>query len=222
MPNARPNIIYFDIRGRAEAIRLMFEELGVAYDEQRLRSSAQWRAMKPQTPFGALPIYEEGDLRFAQTQAIYRHIARTRDLYGRDERERVECDVGAEAVNEAIETLWRFFWEPDYKDKLEAFAGGPLAETLLDLERWFTRSSRAPTYWVGNALTYVDFVAYRYLDEVDALFPASLAARPALLAFHRAFQARPGIAAYLASGRRPAVFGICIDGLKLDPRLARD
>ncbi len=142
MAGSKPRIVYFDIRGRAEAIRLMFEELGVAYDELRLRSSAQWKAMKPDTPFGALPIYEEGDLRFAQTQAIYRHIARTRGLYGRDERERIECDVGAEALNDAIENLWRLFWEPDYKEQLEAFERGPLAEALLDLERWFTRSSR--------------------------------------------------------------------------------
>lgn len=41
-----------------------------------------------------------------------------------------------------------------------------------------------------------------------------------LFAFHRAFQARPRIAAYIASGRRPAAFGIVIDGVKLDPRLA--
>ena len=195
MAGSKPCIVYFDIRGRAEAIRLMFEELGVAYDELRLRSSAQWKAMKPDTPFGALPIYEEGDLRFAQTQAIYRHIARTRGLYGRDERERIDCDVGAEALNDAIENLWRLFWEPDYKEQLEAFERGPLAEALLDLERWFTRSAASPTCWVGTALTYVDFVAYRYLDEIDALFPAALAARPALFAFHRAFQARPRIAA---------------------------
>jgi len=37
-------------------------------------------------------------------------------------------------------------------------------------------------------------------------------------AFHRAFQARPRIAAYIASGRRPSAFGIVIDGMKMDPR----
>src|SRR4051812_27055130 len=110
MASAKPRIIYFDLRGRAEAIRLMFEELGEPYDDRRLRSSDEWAALKPHTPFGALPIYEEGELRFAQTQAIQRHIARTRGLYGRNEREHVECDVGVEALNEAAETLWRFFW----------------------------------------------------------------------------------------------------------------
>ncbi len=218
----KPRIIYFDIRGRAEAIRLMFEELGVAYDDQRVRSSDEWATLKPHTPFGALPIYEEGELRFAQTQAIYRHIARTHDLYGCDERERLECDVGAEALNDAIDTLWRFFWESDYSEKLETFEGGVLAETLFDLERWFTRNSPQPRHWIGERLTYVDFVAWRYLDEVDALFPAALAARPALLAFHRAFRERPRIAAYLASARRPKAFGICIDGLKWDPRVPRE
>jgi len=219
MPNARPRIVYFDIRGRAEAIRLMLEDLGEPYDDERVRSSEAWAALKPHTPFGALPIYREGDLEFAQAQAIYRHIARTRDLYGTNERERVECDVGAEALNEAIENFWRFFWEPDYADKTDAFERGALAETLLDLERWFTRATNTPQFWVDDRLTYVDFIAWRYLDEVDALVPAALAARPALAAFHRAFQTRPRIAAYLASKRRPKAFGICIDGVKWDPRM---
>lgn len=218
MSAPRPKIIYFDIRGRAEAIRLMFEELGIGYDEQRLRSADEWNAVKPLTPFGALPIYEEGDLRFAQTQAIYRHIARTRGLYGRTEAEHVDCDVTAEAVTEAVDDLWRLYWEPDYKSKQEAFAAGRLSEHMRNLERWFTRNSPAPDYWVGDRLTYADFVAYRFLDEIDALFPAVLAASPQLARFHRAFDARPRIASYIASGRRPAVFGIVIDGLKIDPR----
>jgi len=197
----------------------MFEELGEPYDDERVRSSEAWAKLKPHTPFGALPIYEEGDAKFAQAQAIYRHIARTRDLYGRDERERIECDVGAEAVNDAIEMLWRLFWEPDYAAKLTEFENGVLAETLLDLERWFTRASPRPSYWVGPRLTYVDFVAWRYLDEIDAFFPAALAARPALFSFHRAFAARPRIAAYLKSSRRPKAFGIVIDGIKWDPRM---
>src|SRR5262249_49903448 len=131
MPIARPRIVYFDIRGRAEAIRLILEDLGEAYDDERVRSSEAWAALNPHTPFGSLPIYREGDLEFAQTQAIYRHIARTRDLYGANEREHVECDVGAEALNEAIENFWRFFWEPDYAEKTDVFERGALAETLL-------------------------------------------------------------------------------------------
>jgi glutathione S-transferase len=216
--NAKPHITYFDLRGRAEAVRLMFEELGVEYDEHRVRSNAEWRTMKPQTPFGTLPIYEEGDLRIAQTMAIYRHIARTRGLYGKSEREHVECDVGAEAINEAVDDFWRLFWESDYKEKIEAFASGMLAVRLLDLERWFTRNAPSPTYWVGDGLTYTDFFAYRFLDDVDAVFPAALAARPALFSFHRAFENQPRIAAYIASGRRPAVLGIIIDGPMFDPR----
>jgi glutathione S-transferase len=221
MSSTRPKIIYFNIRGRAEVIRLIFEELGVAYDEHRLNSAEEWKTMKPSTPFGSLPIYEEGDLKFAQTQAIYRHIARTRDLYGKNEREHVECDVSAEAISEAIETLLRFFWEPDYKDQFETFAAGPLTECMSYLESWFTRSSSAALHWVGGGLTYVDFFAYRFLDEVDAFFPAVLAALPALKKFYSAFGARPRIAAYIASGRRPAVFGIVNGGLRFDPRIAR-
>jgi len=216
--SVRPKIIYFDIRGRAETIRLLFEELGEPYDEHRLRSPEEWAAMKPETPFGALPIYQEGDLEFAQTQAIYRHIARTRGLYGKSEREHIECDVAEEAINEAIGNLWQVFWQRDYAAQLPTFAAGPFGGVLKNLERWFTRASPTPRFWVGDALTYVDAFAFRLLDEVEALVPRGLDATPALRTFHRAYAARPRAAAYIASGRRPAAFGYGIDGPVRDQR----
>jgi hypothetical protein len=101
---------------------------------------------------------------------------------------------------------------------LPTFASGPFGTVLTNLERWFTRASPAPLHWVGDALTFVDPFAFRFLDEVDALLPGALDAHPALKGFHRAYGARPRIAAYIASGRRPAVFGFGIDGFKVDPR----
>ena len=34
---AKPTIIYFDIRARAEPIRLILEELGIEYEDQQVR-----------------------------------------------------------------------------------------------------------------------------------------------------------------------------------------
>jgi len=92
VPAATPVITYFDVRARAEPIRMMLEEKAVAYAERRIHME-EWPALKPTLPFGQLPYYDEGSLRIFQSHAIYRYLARKHDLYGTDETERVRCDM---------------------------------------------------------------------------------------------------------------------------------
>jgi glutathione S-transferase len=40
--NSKPQITYFDVRGRAEPIRLLLEETGVAYEDLQITSD-QWQ-----------------------------------------------------------------------------------------------------------------------------------------------------------------------------------
>jgi glutathione S-transferase len=78
---AKPVITYFDIRARAEPIRLILEEVEVEYEERRVRAR-DWQELNPRTPFGRLPAYREGDLEIWQSHAVFRHLARVHDLYG--------------------------------------------------------------------------------------------------------------------------------------------
>ena len=48
-------LIYFDIRGRAEPIRLLLEEVGADYTDHY--AEAEWlQRGKAESPFGVLPI----------------------------------------------------------------------------------------------------------------------------------------------------------------------
>ena len=210
-------MIYFDLRGRAEPIRLSFEELGEAYDEDRV-SPERWKTMKAETPFAALPILEDGGLRFPQTLAIYQHIARTRDLYGKGENEHVAVDVLVTLIDQVIGVIWGQFWRPDCDATLAEFENGMLRDVLRALERWYLRDSRDAQFWAGNGITFADCFAFRFLDEIDAFFPQSLARFAPLAQFHASFKARPRIAAYIRSGRRPPAFGVALNGPKFDMR----
>ena len=72
---------------------------------------------------------------------------------------------------------------------------------------------------MGEVFSYVDCVAYAYLDEVDAFFPAVLRQFSELANFHSRMASRPGISRYLASDERPIVFGMGSTGPKIDPRI---
>jgi hypothetical protein len=54
MGDAIPVITYFNVRGRAEVIRLLLEEVGVEYRERRV-AVEEWSALKATLPFGQLP-----------------------------------------------------------------------------------------------------------------------------------------------------------------------
>jgi glutathione S-transferase len=212
-------ITYFDIRGRVETIRLMLEDLELEYEDRRITTDAQWDKLRPSTPFGTLPIYKDERFEIPQSAAIYRHFGRAYDLYGKGGRERTECDVTAGALEDAINQLWDFFGTTHTEAARAAFAKDSLRITLQQLDRWLIRNGSPAEFWVGEQVSFVDYLAFRYLDEIDAFFRESLAQRREISAFHARFAARPRIAAYIVSGRRPTAFGFTPMGLKLDPRL---
>ena len=70
-------LVYFDVRGRAEAIRLLLEESGVAYRDQRINGDT-WATIKnaPRLLFGQVPMLQDGDL--ATVQSYVRESVRER------------------------------------------------------------------------------------------------------------------------------------------------
>ena len=71
---ALPTVIYFDIRARAEPIRLILEEMEIEYVDEQI-TDAQWSKLRAKTPFDQLPAYRDGELEIWQSHAIYRHLA---------------------------------------------------------------------------------------------------------------------------------------------------
>ncbi|VDL58780.1 unnamed protein product [Hymenolepis diminuta] len=84
-------LIYFNIRGRAELIRLILHAADKDFIDQRV-TSAEWPTLKPTLPFKKLPVLEvttpNGDkVLLNESIAITRLLARTFNLYGNDARE---------------------------------------------------------------------------------------------------------------------------------------
>jgi glutathione S-transferase len=199
---AKPTIIYFDIRARAEPIRLILEELGLEYDDHQVRPE-DWPDLKPKTPFGWLPAYREGDLEIWQSHAIYRHLARVHDLYGSAENQRVRCDVVEEALADLNTLIGRAPWTPEFEKTREDFMGNELSPALARLERFLQTNEAGRSFWVGSSLTFVDLVAFAFLDCTRAMFPEAMAGCPVLQEFCNRIATRPRIAVYLRSSRRP-------------------
>jgi glutathione S-transferase len=204
-----PLLTYFDVRGRGEIVRAILEETATPYREQRVQL-ADWTALKPTLPFGQLPRYEDGDLVIVHSHAIYRHLARTHNLYGNNEAERVRCDIVEESFTDAQASLVGLFWSPDFANKRDEFENTTLPEMLSRLQTLFEQNDNGAGYWVGNQLTLADFMAWYTLDCMRAFSQATLQRFVTLNAFKHRFEARPRIAAYLQSPRRPKTITVSL------------
>ena len=198
----KPTITYFDIRARAEPIRLILEELSVDYEDRRVRAE-DWPELKPKTPFGRLPSYCEADLEIWQSHAIFRHIARVHDLYGSTESDRVRCDVVEEAFADLNNLVGRAPWRPEFDETRNDFIANELSPALAQLECFLQTNETGTSFWVGSSLTFVDLIAFAHLDCTRAMFPEATVQHPLLQEFCTGIAKRPRIAAYLRSSRRP-------------------
>ena len=201
-------ITYFDVRGRAEVIRLIHEFTNTPYVERRV-SVEEWPAAKPTFPFGQLPVYEEGDLLLNQSHAIYRHLARKLDLYGDDESEHCRCDMVEEFFVDAQNNIGGFFWNPEFHQKREQYEKEQLPELLDKVDRLYAGNG-GNGFFVGTRVSYVDFIAWHFLDYVRALSAATLGRYTKLAAFKQSLQSTPAIATYLASERRPRTLTVAM------------
>jgi glutathione S-transferase len=82
---SKPKLTYFDIpASRGEECRLALHLAGVDFEDVRIKN-ADWPALKPQTPFGSLPVYEvSGHAPLAQSNAILALIGRQHGLHPKD------------------------------------------------------------------------------------------------------------------------------------------
>ena len=85
---SKPRLIYFDSAGsRGEECRLALHLSGVDFDDVRI-PGADWPALKPKTPFGAMPILElAGKAPIAESNAILVYIGREYGLHPKDNYE---------------------------------------------------------------------------------------------------------------------------------------
>jgi glutathione S-transferase len=199
---SQPKVTYFDIRARAEPIRLVLEEMAIPYEDHRV-APHEWPVVKFNTPFGWLPVYRDSDLEIWQSHAIYRHLARVHDLYGANEKDRVRCDVVEETFADLNTLIGKAPWRPDFEEVRTEFIERELSPALDRLERYLGTNEEGPSFWVGNDITFVDLIALAHLDCTGSIFPEVMPSHPHLQAFCDGIAQRPRIAAYLRSNRRP-------------------
>jgi glutathione S-transferase len=215
---SKPTLLYFPGRGRAELTRLVAAEAGVDHDEHPVGHGTPPLNGRPTDiavlkatgvlPFGAVPVWEEpGGFRLAQSAAIANHLARRHGLRGQTPEEEARCDELLGAVDDVRLELRKVqVAAPSERAELRRqLQEKVLPRWLGDLERLLAPRLKAGGLAVGAAITVADLALWYLLEMIkDNGLGAPLQACPELSAFFERISARPKIAAWIASPRRPA------------------
>ncbi|WP_437653977.1 glutathione S-transferase family protein [Sorangium sp. So ce1182] len=200
-------IIYFATRGRVEVARLMMQLRGAPYEEEFVPLES-W--VQPQTkerflgctPFGQLPVLQDGEFTLCQSQAINRYLARKLELYGDTLEQSARIDEVAETAFEVLMDLGTLFWNPRFHE-VRADHRAATAKKLERLEDYFIRTRADGDHWVvPGRYTLADAAMAYTLESFMPLHTGLVKEFPELYRAMTAFFAADGVREYVRGTRR--------------------
>ena len=185
-------LTYFDGRGRAEVVRLIFAQAGVQYEDKRI-TKEEWGELKPNTPNGAVPILEVDGKKIGGVVPIVRFVAERHGLAGSNDLENAEIACILDLISDLFLAFANaYFLEKDETRKAELkkkFDEEEAPKSFSFLEKRVTGG------WLyGSKVTYADLAFFNF----SALLPdEALAKFPGLKSVKENVKALPNIAKWL-------------------------
>ena len=196
-------LTYFDMHaGRGEVARMALFIGDVAYEDRRIPFQ-DWPSVKPETPFGAIPVLEVDGQEVTQCNGINRFVGKLTGLYPTDPLQAAFCDEAMDAIEDISNQLIPSFAikdEEEKKAKRKELAEGPLTFYLTRIQRRL--EARGGEFFADNRLTVADLKVYLWvrhlksgnIDYVPKDLPDRVA--PLLCAHFERVTAHPKVKAY--------------------------
>ncbi len=203
---------YFAVRGRVDMTRLVLELAGAPYTFEGItvdawREGSAKRRTIAETPYGQLPVLEDGAFVMCQSQAILRYVAAKFGLAGATPEERAVVDETSESAFEIVFDMALRFWDPAFHEKRSDHRE-LLRGRLEKLQEHFRRRTRDGIHWVGTAPTAADASMAYALETVLVPHPGLVETFGDLhRAMDRFFSLEP-VRAYVTSDRRPRTWTV--------------
>eukprot|EP00871_Galdieria_phlegrea_P004094 jgi/Galph1/4686/GphlegSOOS_G3321.1 len=199
-------LTYFNIRGLGEPIRLLFEDNGVAYKDNRVEAGEEWQRVKQEgiasgsIPFGQMPVLKDGDFYIAQSGAILRHLARKHGLYGDSEEEKALADMLNDFAGDLRTPYTRMIYNDNWKEMMGEYLENTKKQIGL-LDKYLKR--RGKQYLVADKPCFADYNVWSMLDCIHRLKEDMFDPCSHVKQYYMRMKERPNIVAYMKSSRLP-------------------
>ncbi|CAA9990417.1 glutathione S-transferase, putative [Plasmodium knowlesi strain H] len=199
-------LYYFDARGKAELIRLIFAYLGIKYTDKRFGEKGdafiEFKNFKKEkkTPFEQVPILEMDNIIFAQSQAIVRYLSKKYKIGGDTDLDEFYADMifcGVQDIH------YKFNNTNLFKQNETTFLNEELPKWSGYFENILKKNKCH--YFVGDNLTYADLAVFNLYDDIETKYPNSLKNFPLLKAHNEFISNLPNIKNYI-SNRKESVY----------------
>ncbi|CAF0976627.1 unnamed protein product [Adineta steineri] len=199
-------LYYFNARGRAEVLRLIFAAAGQRFEDTRFEQNT-WPSFKSQMPLSQVPVLEVNGTKLVQSQTIARFLARQFLLGGRDGFELAKVEAVVDTINDFVSILSPIRREQDEKKKkeqLQKFLNDDLPKHLQNLEILARLYGNGGQYFIGNNLTLADLTFYDAGETLLQLDANCLNNYPWLKQNRLLVASQPRIAEYLRNRPKTA------------------
>ena len=176
MPSIK--LTYFDLRARAEPSRLLLAYAGAKYQDERLPAPwdnmAPWTALKPQTPWGQVPLLSWDGEVIAQSMSCARFLAREFNLAGRTSMEMAQVDEIIDVIQDLLNAWYSLYHSDDTVVHLtpdiaghKTFLESNIPTGMGQLEKKL--KSRGGQFMVGNAFSWADLHLFFYVTDMKLM-----------------------------------------------------
>ncbi|XP_050440871.1 glutathione S-transferase-like [Adelges cooleyi] len=158
-------LTYFNIRGKAEPIRFILAYSGIDYEDNRIDPST-WLSLKPNAPFGQLPLLEIDGKVLNQSMAICRYLAKKAGLLGSDDWESLLVDIAVDNIGDFLQDF-RVHWLPDTDPSKATKYNTLINESIpfyIDKFEQIVKNNNG--YFVNGKLTWPDLFFVSLLDTL--------------------------------------------------------
>ncbi|WKX93328.1 hypothetical protein Q1695_010964 [Nippostrongylus brasiliensis] len=154
-------LIYFDIRGAAELIRQVFALAEQKYEDVRVPRD-EWPKLKPEMPFGQMPVLEVDGKKLAQSFAIARYVARQFGFAGKSAFDEALVDSLADQTKDFFNEVRPYFlanmgFSDGNPETLAKDLVLPAREKFFTFITKFLKNNKSG-FLVGDSVTWVDLL----------------------------------------------------------------
>nr|AAB01056.1 S-crystallin [Doryteuthis opalescens] len=222
MPNY--TLYYFNGRGRAEILRMMFAAAGVKYMDKRFEFN-EWDKYRKDMPCMCVPVLEmDGGMKMPETMAIARYLAREYNFYPKSNMDMMRCDYIADCFYEIMHDYMRYYhWkngrfrfgdngmmtsdngnnsgnmDSNYDNYMQWRYMNTMNRVMPFMERTLSMRNGGSHFFMGDQMTWCDMMCYCCLENPYMENQSMFSNYPKLMALRTRVSSHPKISTYLKS-----------------------